>query len=125
MHSFVNRNTCRHQIAFACNMLCRDDGEPRVPLSVIGDFFGIAKGRREWQVNRSWSTPKDNGRPRTLPQEAYSHILNIEPMQELYAGGVKVVLKWHRWDPLVRAECAYTELNKDPDGRNDSLHNNS
>jgi hypothetical protein len=62
-------------------MLRDDENEPRVPLSVIRDFFGIAKGSIEWQMSRSRTTPNDNGRPRTVPQEAYSYILNIVQTQ--------------------------------------------
>jgi hypothetical protein len=48
---------------------------------VIGDFFGIAKGSIEWQIIRTRTTSKNNDRPRTLPQEAYSHTLNIVQAQ--------------------------------------------
>jgi hypothetical protein len=32
-------------------MFCDDENEPWVLLSVIGDFFGIAKETIEWQIS--------------------------------------------------------------------------
>jgi hypothetical protein len=46
---------------------------------------------------------------------------SIQPMRELCPGGVKVPFKWYHLDRLIDVECAYTELNKAFDGRDDNL----
>jgi hypothetical protein len=48
---------------------------------------------------------------------------SIEPMRELWAGGVKVSLKRYHLDALADVECACTELDKDLDDPDDNLSN--
>jgi hypothetical protein len=49
---FMGAANCCDQVGIVCRTLREDDDEPRVPLSVIADFFGIGKESLHWQTER-------------------------------------------------------------------------
>jgi hypothetical protein len=49
---FIVAANRHNQVGIVCRTLREDEDEPRVPLSVIADFFGIGKGNVHWQKER-------------------------------------------------------------------------
>jgi hypothetical protein len=45
---FIGAANHRDQVGIVCRTLREDEDEPRVPLSVITDFFGIGEGSVHW-----------------------------------------------------------------------------
>jgi hypothetical protein len=71
----------RDQVGIVCRTLREDEDEPRVPLSVIADFFGIGKESVHWQAERYRDVVRSNDPSRTLPHEAYQYITEIVQSQ--------------------------------------------
>jgi hypothetical protein len=74
---FTDAQIRRDQIGFVRHFLREEENEARVSLSVIMSFFGVSKRGLDCQWARYRVNSRANDLPRTLPDAAYSCIIEI------------------------------------------------